>query len=466
MRLLSLLLLLPSLALADVTVNGTVSLRNISDGGTANDVILRDKDGKTATFVEDGHIQAALDTTIVSDKAVGTTLNTNVWTGNTTTMTIDTLTGFYRLNASAITTLSTTAQIQTIKLHSVGYADLPIYGVAVVKTANLPLANSTAQLGFFSASGTTILPTDGCYFEWNASAELRAVTNFNGTVLQSGVLTNPSSNIVHVFTVKAAYDECEFFVDGTQVAILTLANVGGTQPVIGPKLPYAARIVTSAGAPVSAPSLQLASLTTYVTATNLSKPATHQFAQGGRGAYQSPTTTFGQTANHANSTSPTSATLSNTAAGYTTLGGRWQFAAPAGAATDFALFGYQVPTGRQLTVTGIRISSCNTGAAVATTATLLDWSIAANSSAVSLATTDALGPPPTAWAPRRMTMGSQVFIVGAAIGACAPDIDHAFTTPVVVDSGRFFHVIVQVPVGTATASQVIRGDVLVEGYFE
>lgn len=459
MKLLSLLLLLSTAAFADVTVNGTVQ---VYDAG----VRLVDRFGGEASFVEDGHIQAALDTTLVSDRAVGTTLNTNVWTAATTTMTIDTLSGFYRLNASAITTAATTASISTIKLHSLGYADLPVYGVAVAKTNNLPLANSTAQLGFFSFTGTTPAATDGCYFEWNASAEFRAVTNFNGTPLQSAVLTNPSSNIIHVFTVQASYDECQFFVDGNEVASIPLQNVGGTSPLLGPKLAYTARVTTSAGAPLLAPSLQVASVTTYLTASNINKAFTHQLAGGGRAAYQSPVTTFGQTANHANSTSPTSATLSNTAAGYTTLGGRYQFAAPLGAATDFALFGYQVPTGLQLYVTGIRISACNTGAAVATTATMLDWSIGANSSAVSLATADTLGPPPTAWGPRRMPLDSQGFVVGAAIGACAPTIVHSFSTPVVVDSGRFFHVILQVPVGTATASQVIRGDVLVEGYFE
>jgi hypothetical protein len=459
MRILSLLALLPALAFGDVTVNGYVT---VLDAGTR----LVDKNGREATYVEDGHVQAALDTTLVSDKAIGTTLNTNVWTGANTTQTTDTLSGFYRLNASAITTAATTSSISTIKLHSVGYADLPIFGVAVAKTNSLPLANSTAQLGFFSYSGTTILPTDGCYFEWNASAEFRAVTNFNGTVLQSGVLTNPSSNIVHNFTIKAAYDECEFSVDGNVVALLVTSSVAGTQPLLGPKLPFVARIVTSAGAPLLAPSLQVASVTTYITASNINKTFAHQLAGGGRGAYQSPITTYTQTANHANSTSPTSATLSNTAAGYTTLGGRYQFAAPLGAATDFALFGYQVPAGLQLYVTGIRISACNTGAAVATTATMLDWSLGANSSAVSLATADALGPPPTAWGPRRMPLDSMGFIVGAGIGVCAPTIVHAFSTPIVVDGARFFHVIMQVPVGTATASQVIRGDVFVEGYFE
>lgn len=466
MRYLLPFLLLPSLALADVTVNGTLSLKNSVDAGVAAPVELRDNYGNTVEMVEDGHISVSRDITLMSDRAVGTTLNTNVWTGNVTTMTMDTLTGFYRLNASGITTAATTAQIQTIKQFSVGYADLPISGVAVAKTNNLPLANSTAQLGFFSASGTTIAATDGCYFEWNASAEFRAVANFNGTVNQSGILANPSSNVVHNFTLLVQYDACEFRVDGVRVAFLEFQNTAGTQPVLGPKLPFAARVVTSAGAPLLAPSLQLASVTAALLASDINKPIGHQLAGGGRAAYQSPATTFTQTANWTNSTSPTSATLSNTAAGYTTLGGRYQFAAPAGAVTDFALFGYQVPTGLQLYVTGIRISACNTGAAVATTATMLDWGVGVNSSAVSLATADALGPPPTAWQPRRISLDSMGFAVGAAIGACAPTVVHQFSTPLVVESARFFHVIVQVPVGTATASQVIRGTVTVEGYFE
>jgi hypothetical protein len=61
----------------------------------------------------------------------------------------------------------------------------------------------------------------------------------------------------------------------------------------------------------------------------------------------------------------------------------------------------------------------------------------------------------------------QGFVVGAAIGACAADIVRDLSqAPITVESGRFLHVIVQVPVGTATASQVIRGDVVVMGYFE
>jgi hypothetical protein len=459
MKKLLILTLVSTAALADVTVNGAVFL---TDAG----VRLIDKNAEQAQYVEDGHMRASLDTVLVTDRAVGTALNTNVWTANTTTMTIDTLTGFYRLNASAITTAASTAQIQTIRTHALGLADLPIFGVAVAKTANLPLANSTAQLGFFSATGTTVAATDGCYFEWNAAAEFRAVTNANGTVLQSGVLSNPSSNIIHVYSIDMSYDHCYFDVDGNRVASIDLNNVGGVQPLLGPKLPFAARVVTSAGAPLSAPSLQIGSVTTYQSVSNAAVPYSQQMAANGKASYQSPTTTWAQTTNHTNSTSPTSATLSNTAGGYTTLGGRYQFAAPGAAVTDYALFAYTVPTGFQLVVTGIRISACNTGAAVATTATMLDWALGVNDSVVSLATTDALGPPPTAWAPRRVPIGMQGFIVGAAVGVCAESISYQFATPLVVDSARFFHVIVQVPVGTATASQVIRGDVMVEGYFQ
>lgn len=49
--------------------------------------------------------------------------------------------------------------------------------------------------------------------------------------------------------------------------------------------------------------------------------------------------------------------------------------------------------------------------------------------------------------------------------AC-PQIVRTFSTPIHAPAGRWFHVILRMPVGTATASQVIAGNVSVEGYFE
>lgn len=168
-----------------------------------------------------------------------------------------------------------------------------------------------------------------------------------------------------------------------------------------------------------------------------------------------------QLANHANSTSPTSATLSNTAAGYATLGGRWQFVPVSGAATDYALFVYLVPTTHVLVIRGIAISS-HVFTAIGATASVLDWALAVNSTAVSLATTDA----DPVWAPRRRPLGTQCFLASAAAGTQATDIVRTFEAGggLVCQPGRYVHVIVQTPVGTTTG--VIRGDVMVDGYFE
>lgn len=56
--------------------------------------------------------------------------------------------------------------------------------------------------------------------------------------------------------------------------------------------------------------------------------------------------------------------------------------------------------------------------------------------------------------------------LSAFIGSQAADIV-TFPTDMVVDSGRFLHVIVQIPVAAATGSQVFRGVIAFPGaYFE
>lgn len=178
--------------------------------------------------------------------------------------------------------------------------------------------------------------------------------------------------------------------------------------------------------------------------------------------YKAPGINGAQTANHANSTSPTSATLSNTAAGYATLGGRFQFAAIAGATTDYALFAYAVPSTHRLNVKGVSISGVNTGAANATTATVLDWGLGLNSTAVSLATTDS----DPVYGPRRIPVGTQSLLITAPIGTALQEIRRTFESGMIIQPSRYLHVILQVPVGTATSSQIIRGDVVIDGRFE
>ena len=412
-----------------------------------------------------GRLATGLQTMELFDPIDGAEVNAMVWNQATVTMTIvqSATTGFLVLNNGAITTINTSARVQSIKTIQLINTFVPTARI-LFKTPNVPQTSATMELGFLEATGTTA-PTNGAFFRWNSAGEFRAITVFNSVEQPSAVLSNPSVNVVHTVHITFRGTKVEFWMDEVLVAEVT-NPAGNPSPTGGSRIALGARVYTGGTLPVTAPELHIAAVSLWRNDLNTNKLWPNQMVSIGRGAFQSATTPYAQTANHANSTSPTSAALSNTAAGYTTLGGRWQFAAPGGTATDFALFGFQVPTGFQMFVTDFRFDAINTGAAVATTATIMDVGVAVNSSAVSLATVDAFAT--NVYAPRRIPLGTIGWVVGDAIGAQgrgAP-ISLGLVTPWTVDSARFFHVIVQVPVGTATAGQIPRGDCYPGGYFE
>lgn len=448
---------------ADVTANALRVTTGV-DGG-ASYVIDTDQFGRPVFVPEP--LTSALATCAYSNhfnnQNEGAAVDARNYNTATTTMTITQASSFVTLNASAITTINTNARLTTHRVFP--YLDgQPLVAMWTFKraTGQTGQANELLEMGLVAHTAATAA-TDGVYFRWNTSGEFRAVSTFSSADSQSAVLTSPTANATHTAVIIRRATGTDFFIDGARVAAIEDASQANPTSTRG--VPFSARVVVAGSAPATAPNLQIGPVSVF-RCGDADKAWGDKLASAGLYNNQAPLTPFAQTANHANSTSPTSATLSNTAAGYTTLGGRYQFAAPAGAATDFALFGYTVPAGYQLYITGIAISSCNTGAAVATTATMLDWSIAVDSTAVSLATTDSFGPPFVSMAPRRTALGMQGFQVAAGIGACANDIVRTFSPPLVAEPGRFAHVIVQVPVGTATASQVIRGDVTITGYFE
>lgn len=409
-----------------------------------------------------GRLAVGTQTIELFDPIDGAAVNSSIWNQPApTTFTIaqNATTGFMVLNNGASIAVNAQCQINSIKRIQLINTFVPQVRI-LFKTPNVPQANATMELGFGTAAGTAA-PTDGAFFRWSSASEFRCVCAFNSTETTSALLTAPTVNVVHTAHLVFRGTKVEFWIDEVLLAEVSAA-AGNPNPTSSSRIPLFARVYNGAVSPVTAPEMHIGAVSLWRNDLNTNKLWPTQMSTIGRGAQQSPVTTFAQTANHANSTSPTSATLSNTAAGYTTLGGRFQFAAPLGAATDFALFGFQVPVDYQLIITGLRIDAVNTGAAVATTATIMDWSVGLNSSAVSLATTDTA----TTWAPRRIPIGTQSWIVGAAIGSPAEAIMINYDTPIVVDGGRFLHIIVQVHTGTATAAQIIRGDVMISGYFE
>lgn len=389
-----------------------------------------------------------------------TALNTSIWNQAVSTYTVAQAGGLITLNSGASLGTTKYAIVQSnsfLPFTGDFPTDIYIQGYNPVALE----ANATVEIGIGTV-GTTTAPTDGALFRWNGVTSFLAVLNTGGTE-QTAVIQNvPSITTNHVFRIAVRKTGATFFVDGTIVA--TIANATAIPfPLANARQPIFARVVSGAVAPAVAPQFNLGNVYVLSKDQNILKDYKTNLSSFGKALFQNPLTTFGQLPNHANSTSPTSATLSNTAAGYTTLGGRYQFAAVGLAATDYALFAYQVPAGYNGYITRCRISLHNEGAVVTTTASVFDWSLGVESTAVSLATADSGD---ATFGPRRIPLGTQTLLATAAIGAAANDIDVAFDPPIVAHSGRYIHVILQCPVGSATGSEIFRGDVLLNGYWE
>lgn len=419
----------------------------------------------------DYRLRVGLDSVLWNDVLSHAVFNTSRYLGVTSTMTITQTGGRFVFNGGSSTASGAVSRMQTYRSFPV-IGTYPIYVDMWIGFAAAPQTNNVCEFGLGIASGTTA-PTDGVFFRLNGAGELRGVVNNNGAETQTNVLTAYTLGEINHYLIVVHNDRTEFWKEISGVPIMLgyvdtpTANSG---PCLSQSLPLLMRCYNSA-ATSSAQQM-------YFGAVNISTGdaattrlwATQQSGMGLSSIQAPDGTTVAMTANFANSAAAASATLSNTAAGYTTLGGRFQFAAVAGAETDYALFAYLVPAGtaaipgKTLMVRGVRIETFNTGAAVATTATVLEWVLGVGTTAVSLATTDsATG---GTRGPRRLALGVQSFAVGAAIGAAASPVDVNLDAPIMVEPGSYLHIILKMPIGTATASQIVRGLVMVNGYFE
>lgn len=419
-----------------------------------------------------GRERSGLDTAFFDEQFQGTTVNASQWAQFTSGMTIAQSNGL-TLNNGGSTTNNNYAILQSYLGAGVSGA-FPTYVHFVFSLAQVPSASQVVELGAGFVS-TNAAPTDGVFLRLNGTT-VTLVLNANGTERTFTVDNSSGAGLdaaIGGFQASTRYrleieiydDYAAFYLNyifiGKVDSGLNVATNANSWPIV-------ARTYNS-GTPGAAQKVVLYRVTGMYGDAEDGKPWPHTAACAGWNSIQGRTGSgTAQTASYSNNAAPSSATLSNTAAGYTTLGGQWQFAAVAGAETDYALFAYQNPTGTatvpgaQLHITGIRISTINTGAAVATTASTLQWGVGVGSTAVSLATADGAA----AKAPRRLAIGTQAFAIADAIGKVAPDIDHQFMTPLVVNPGEFFHVILKLPIGTATASQVIRGTCSIDGYFD
>lgn len=452
---------------ADSTRTGPVPVTGRADPGAFTGEI-HDVDVEVD---DDFRARVAQDAILYQESWAGAALNSAKWTSVVTTAATAVASAQLSLNSASSAAANAVARVTSYTTFPMApgfhlQVDVPFQ----IAAASVGIPNTTIEMGLFIASGTTA-PTDGVFVRINASGEFRLVANFNGTETQSDPIvfsTMPTGWSGPLLTVNAdrqmmlviASNHVDLWIDDT---LVTSLDQPAGQPSFcqAQQLPLNFRIYNAASVPASATMLKIGPCTismggmgnamTYNDALAVSEAGGYQGQSGG---------TMGQTANNSNSAAPAAATLANATAGYATLGGRFSFAAVAGAETDYALFAYLVPAvaanahNRGLLIRGVRIDAVNLGAAVATTATVLEWSIGVGATQVTLAT---VADTATAKATRRHACGVQSWVVGAAIGAPVGAIDVDFGEALYCAPGQYVHVILRMPVGTATASQVIRG---------
>lgn len=418
-------------------------------------------DGRTVPVRADryGSLGVATRQALLDESFEGATINPLRWLSTATTMaaTQSSIAGF-TFNSGNITTITTGYLLNTpVRYQKTQRGLLHLKVRARIEAYN----NSVMEFGFGDATTFNGAHTTGAYFQITSAGVLQGVVTNNSVDQTTANLRSfVNTTDYYTFDIYLDDDEATFFIQNTSTGALVTDPVRIPLPSSAARLfsstqlPVFARLYNTGVAPSTAPHLIVTDISLGLVDTNVNYQPSELAAIQQR-TYNANPFTGAQATQYANSAAPASATLSNTAAGYTTLGGTFQFAAVAGAATDYALFGFQVPSPANFCVTGVSIDTWNTGAAVATTPSLLQWALGVGSTAVSLATATVT----------RVPVGSQSLPIGAAIGANATQITRQFSTPLVVGAGRFIHVILRMPVATATASQVIAGMVNIEGYW-
>lgn len=451
----------------DVATNpgnvGAVRVFSENDPGTVTGSAYL-KSAETST---DYRLRIGTDSVWDTEQFNYTAQNTSKHKYTPTTLTMTWAGGSLNTNGGSVTTTGTACQIQTYRYFPLLGAGAVYFETTMCLSAAMA-ANINIDFGgmTLAAAGTSI-PTDGVYFRIS-SGGVFGVINSNGVEVTTSPFTfTRSANVFNKFTITSTQSEVEFWIDDILMAHVD-RGTGVSQPHYAASVPFGIRHHHTgvAGAVVQAKfggySVTLGDMNTERLWASTMAGQGLSSVQGASGHTQ------GQTANNVNSTVPATATLSNTAAGYATLGGKFLFAAPAGAETDYALFAYLNPvpttgiTGRNLVIRGVWIETFNAVVAVATTPTVLEWSLGVGSTAVSLATGEAAA----TRAPRRIGIGNQSFIVGALAGAIASRCVVNLDAPVVVEPGTYLHIILRVPYGTATATELFRGMVGINGYWE
>lgn len=457
---------------------GSVRMLSENDDGThTGEAYL-----KSPETSPDYRLRVGVDTVLFQDVFNATTQNTNIWAYTAATLTAA-QPGAGTVNFSNVqgTTAAHGAFMRTFQyfpMVNTGPLAAEFYfgqfGSALV-------SNEVWLCGFGLPTAATTVPTDGVYIRLTTTG-LEGIIKFNGTE-SATTFTVPRS--LASFTVGQIYKllivvgerEVEYWIDDTIIGEQALP-AGNGLPWLAGALPLF-MMKYNTGAVSNTNTMRVSRVGVSVLDVGTNKPWSHSMCGSGQNiAVGQNGGTMGSTAGgFSQAAIAVTAAGTNTTANVTGLGGYGVMTAQAtnvAAAGDMIASSYLNPaptiniTGRNLYITGVKISCMNTGAVVATTPTSLVWGLAWGHTAVSLATSESGSfVSATNHAPRRIPLGMCTAPVGTAIGGLYDrDIVVNFDAPIVVRPGEYIATTVRFRVGTATASQELTYVVTFNGYSE
>jgi len=424
---------------------------------------------------DDYRLRVAHDNWLDEEQFTDTSQNTGKFQHVFTTLTATESTSRLLTNSGNITTTTTGMTFGTWAMFPLSGTQTLVCETALSFSAQ-PNANQVIDFGLFQrGAATPFLGLDGVYFRMSSTG-MQGVINVNGTETTTAVFPLSGGTGTFVYTNSTVYKfliqtnivKTTFWINNVKYGEI-VNPIGAGTPSLSRTLPWSIRHAIAGGTAGAATQALVKSYRVFMRGPQYSERLS---VVGNKvyGSYQGLSGgTMGGLGTYPNSTNQTAAVPTNTALTANLpggLGGMGLMTAPAGAATDLILGSYQNPAGsttvqgRRLTIRGVKVSAINTGAAVATTATVLEYKFAYGHTAVSLATAETASfATATTKAPRRIGLGYHTWPVAAAIGA-PPTQNDIFVdlgdAPIYVNPGEFVALVGKVLIGTATASQTIQ----------
>lgn len=434
---------------------------------------------------DDYRLRVGLDSLLFDHTFSETTMDTSsVRLTGITNMSAALASGFLTLNSAANAVSATAFVSVATQRHFRIRATSPLYVELTGNLTAIPITNQVIETGLFVPTAGT-QPQDGVWFQ-ATSAGVIGVLAYNGTITQTGVLVTPgnlpiANNGTYLIVINTGY--VEFWIDDVLFGEIEVP-AGQATPFLTDSLPVTIMQRNSgvvAGAGQASLRMGDIGVTSGDIATNRSW-GSQMASMGQMGQQGQAGGTMGSTASLPNATAAT--TVTGTALSQTApikavatggLGGEAGITA-AVPGIDGMVFSYQNPVGgitqppRNLSIMGMRVSAINIGAAVATTPSTVQWSLAFGATGATVPTLAQTEVNTLVAASvkgyRRVPLGFSSFLVGALVGTQAPDIVVKFDSPIVIYPGEWLALTAKFIQGTATANQVIWCTCMFDAHFD